>query len=390
MKWHGWLSGLAVVVLVSACGREQSPAASPPPPPEARSAAEQSAALDGVGRSLAQAIADPALRSLLHQELSRSPLKEGKLHLQTFLAGPGAPLREAMALATSRSPGALSQVLSQLGSMELYLPVAEHRQRWAGGDELIIATQWDEQKPPTGVDLKGTPVPLSLEAPPELPVLVVVPAEAFDANGVPYEDPEQQTVAFSDSKLGLWINAVHTNSSMYEPWTRGSPEFEFYLENTAVTPRANIICADEDLAIEPYKWNMDSDYYFSPFLIAGDDVFPQGTPYIITMWEDDDGRCEIKTSVDHVQETIKLFQSAYEVYKLIKSKDYINDQVVVHIRNAAIAGRALINGNDDYVGTSAGQIDISSKPVQFMRMNDNVKKVHTGWLHLQWKTDIAH
>ncbi len=99
---------------------------------------------------------------------------------------------------------------------------------------------------------------------------MLVPAEAFDTSGVPYEKPERETIAFSEFRMGLWINAVHTNSSQYEPWTRGSPEFEFHLQNTAESPRPTIICADEDLATEPYKWNMDSDYYFAPFLVAGE------------------------------------------------------------------------------------------------------------------------
>ncbi len=106
------------------------------------------------------------------------------------------------------------------------------------------------------------------------------------------------------------------------------------------------------------------------------------------MWEDDDGRCQVKTSVDFEKETMKLFLNAFEVFKLIKSKDFINDKIVVHVYNAAIAARSLILGNDDYVGISAGKVSISSDPVQFTLMNH--EKTPTGWIHLQWKADTAH
>ncbi|MDY7232003.1 hypothetical protein [Hyalangium rubrum] len=382
-----WLGSLAAGVLAVSCGREESTA--PPAAASSREALNADAASNAyreLGRTLAQSLRDPSLRALIHQEMARSDVKEGKLHLQNFLRGAGASLMRGMALATRGSEQDLSRLLHQLGPAELYMPVAAHRERWDGGPGLIIATQREEHETPLGVDLEGRPVALSLKAPPEVPTLVIVPAESFDENGLAYGSRSEVTT--SGSWTGMWINSLHTNAGQYEPWTKGSPEFELHVERANSNPRVSIVCADEDRAIEPYRWNMDGDNYSAPFLAAEQAQLPVGAGHVVSLWEDDDGRCSIRADKDYVKLTVDAFTNAYGAFKLIQSKEYENGQIIVKVYNAFIAARSLIEGGDDYVGTSAGEVNLTSGPQQFTFMSENMSP--SGWVILEWKTDTAH
>ncbi len=391
---HCWLGSLAVAVVVAACGREETPTVAAPPSermaPLVKTPPAKSTPLQETGRALALALKDPALRALIHQELAHSEVKEGKLHFQRFLRGAGAPLVAAMARATKRREDDVSGQLKQLGSAELYLPVEEHRQRWSGGPDLIVATQWEEDETPVGFDLEGRPVALSLEKPPDVPTLVIVPAESFDEEGLAYSRHLAKSANSPAAAwmTGLWINELHTNASQYEPWTKGSPEFEIHLEQADSDPRVSLSCSDEDLAVEPFRWDMNGDNYYAPFLVAEQNMLPTGTPRVISMWEDDDGRCTIKTNKDYVKLTTDAFTEAYDAYKLIHDKQYTNGQIFVQVYNAYINARSIISGGDDYVGTAAVLEDITPGPKEFTLMNENMNP--TGWGVIEWKTDTAH
>jgi hypothetical protein len=391
---HSWLGSLVAAAMVVACDREGTPTLAAPPVESAVSGVTAPSSkltpLQQTGRALALALKDPSLRALIHQELTHSEVKEGKLHFQRFLRGAGAPLVAAMGRAAKLREEEVSGLLKQLGSAEFYLPVAEHRQRWSGGSELIVATQWEESEIPVGFDLEGQPVALSLEKPPDVPTLVIVPAESFDAEGLAYGRHLAQsgTSPSLTAMTGLWINEIHTNSGLYEPWTKGDPEFEIYLEKADSDPRVSLSCADQDLAVEPFKWDMNGNDYSAPFLVAEQNMLPTGTPRVLSMWEDDDGRCTIKTDRDYVKLTTDAFTNAFDVYKLINNKQYTDGQIYVKVYNAYISLRSIISGGDDYVGTAAVMEDITTAPKQFTLMNQNMNP--TGWGFIQWKTDTAH
>ncbi len=349
-----------------------------------------------LARLVALSLADPSSRSALRQALATSTVKEGKLHLAAYLRA-GGPLLAALVRAGGVSEAAVFDLLDQVGSLEIYLPVVEHRARWNGGRELIVAVQLDEDQVPFGVDLDGRPVPLSLAGPPATPTLSIVPAESFDAQGRSLQRGRAKSTATTGSPgaalaatawTGIWINEVHVGN-LHESWTRGSPEFEMHLENAATDPRTTIICAEEDFSVEPYRWDMDAKDYYDAFLIAAQDEIPDRTRLVISMWEDDDGRCVLKTydGDDLVKLVTDYLNAVSDIYKAIEYKRFVDGQLVIALRNAYITGRALISGGDDFVGVAAGRSKITTTEKTLVLKDQNA--INQGYLRVQWRTGTA-
>jgi hypothetical protein len=342
--------------------------------------------------TLASALRDATVRRSLHAAMSASPVKEGKLHLQTYLRGEGRRQLSAMAAARHVTEDDLARSLDAMGSLEIYLPVKAHRAAWSGGEEVIVVSQAHERDLPFGVDLDGKPVELSLKAPPTQPVISIVPAESFNPDGKPHRRslgvdarPSGQTLAASFT--GFWINEVHVGDvSNYEPWTKGDPEFEMYLQNA--TTRGTVVCAEEDSSVEPYAWNMDSDDYTSPFLIAADSDLPANTPVVLAMYEDDDTRCVIKTDKDYIKLATDALMNASSAYQSIATKKCSNGSCLLSLYNTYVAVKSIVLSGDDFVGVSAGLADVGTTAKTFQLKDTNMNNV--GSLKLQWKTDVAH
>lgn len=129
-------------------------------------------------RAVAEALDDPALRGALLDRLRQSRHPEGKLHFSSLVADDALPFGEAFARAFKGPRRQLRAVLDSLMEFEIYLPVPEHRQAWAGGSNLIVAGLLDEAEEPVAFDLRGRRMrKVNRRAPPSTPVLVIVPVE---------------------------------------------------------------------------------------------------------------------------------------------------------------------------------------------------------------------
>jgi hypothetical protein len=349
-----------------------------------------------LARILALSLQDPSARAMLYAALKASVVKEGKLHLEAFLRADGAPLLAGMAAAGGASEEQVFDLLQRVGTLEAYLPVPEHRARWSGGADLVIATQLEEDEVPFGVDLSGRPVRLSLSAPPASPTLVIVPAESFDERGRPLKSsaapvglgevrPGAQSLTAPTTWTGVWINEVHVGD-LHEPWTRGSPEFEMHLDNATADPRTTLVCAEEDLSVEPYRWDMDGEDYYNPFLMAQESEIPPNAGLVIHMWEDDDTRCVLKVynASDYVRLTTDYLKAIADIYKGVLKKNFVNGRWVMKVFNAYIAARALINGGDDFVGVAAGLQRIDEIPKTFVLKDQN--GTNQGTIEVQWRS----
>lgn len=196
---------------------------------------------------LASALRQPEVREAVLREMQASPQAERKVLLGAFLRGRGARVLEAM---TSASPsGGMDGVLDLIratGPLEIYFPVAAHRDAWKGGAELMVATTLDEDVAPVGVTLDGRTLTLSAVAAPSVPTLVVVPAEGFDRFGAPKEASLRSefrrpaasralVTALGVNDRGLSVseraNYLKTTNDQ-EAWALGLPEFEISLAAT--------------------------------------------------------------------------------------------------------------------------------------------------------------
>lgn len=119
--------------------------------------------------------------------MRQSPVYEDKVLFNALLRenGLGTALVEAMARAGGVSNQEILMLADRAPTLEMYLPVPDHRASWDGSEEVIVATTLSEIETPFGVDLEGTEVQLSLEEAPQTVTIVLVRAESFDAAGAP-------------------------------------------------------------------------------------------------------------------------------------------------------------------------------------------------------------
>lgn len=391
----------AAAISLSACSDTSGPALPTDADAASASVAQGGPAYQRLARMVALSLREPSVRGMLQRAMTGSRVKEGKVHLNTYLRGEGAPLLRAMSRAGGVSEAEVLAVLAEAGSMEIYLPVETHRAQWQGGSGLIVASLIDDQQVPFGVDLDGRTLTLSKDMPPTTPTISIVPAESFDAQGKPWDrdlamGPNASLGAqgprFSlntTSWTGIWINEVHVGHD-YEGWGQGSPEFEIYYENA--TTREPIVCITEFRSVEPYRFNMDgTDYTGKPFLVAADNEVPENVPTVISMWEDDSEPCVLKPAgnVDYVKNATDALNSAYGAYKGIKEKGLTDGGVIVKVYHAALAIRKAFGGDaDEFVGVSAGTDNIDGTAKVFQLKNTNM--TNTGWISIQWKTDVAY
>ncbi|HEU0302368.1 MAG TPA: hypothetical protein VFR37_23115 [Longimicrobium sp.] len=347
-----------------------------------------------VAQLVALAIREPSARGIFYRASGNSPVKEGKLFLSGFLGGEGTPLLQAMARAGGIPVSEVQALVAELGPVEIYVPVAEHRAAWTGGSNVQVAFTAHDRAQPYGFDLNGGAVELSVKEAPAIPTVVITYAESFTAQGKAY-DADLAPAGGSNALAprfatltvpytGVWVDSISTNST-YESWASGSPEFELYVQNAQT--RANVACSGES-SIEPYKFNMDNTFYPHPVLLAADFELPQGAPMLIAMYEDDDTRCKIVQNKDYVKLATDAFTNAGAAYKALTSKEWVNGQWIMQLHTAVVNVIDIIQGNDEFVGVSTTSTNIDATPRRYTLRNDLMNA--TGTIRLQWRTDTGY
>lgn len=366
-------------------------------PFEAEASVSQNAASEAgprVAQLVALALREPSARGLFYRAQASSPVKENKLFLAGWLGGEGTPLLQAMARAGGMKVSEVQALVSQLGPVEIYLPVAEHRAAWTGGTDVQVAFAERDRAQPYGFDLNGRPVQLSIKDAPATPTVVVTYAESFDEKGVAHGANRPQAgpsgalsprlAVLTVPYTGVWVDSIKTNSD-FENWASGNPEFELYVQNAET--RGNIACSGES-AVEPYNFNMDGTSYRYPTLLAADYELPQSVPMVIAMFEDDDIRCKIVQDKDFVKLATDALTNANSAYKALSGKEWVNGEWIMQLKTAYVNVMSIIHGNDEFVGVSTTVSDINSLDSHHTLRNEN--SMATGIVRVQWKTDTGY
>src|SRR2546430_6928259 len=135
------LVALASLGAVIACG--DHPAVTALERPLAAPAAPRApavAAPEGLARTVALALADPAFRTYVKAQLDASPFREHKLPFQRFVAANGGRAAEAMARRAPATAAGVVRAANPAMPLEFYLPLPAHPAAWAGDERVLVAT----------------------------------------------------------------------------------------------------------------------------------------------------------------------------------------------------------------------------------------------------------
>jgi hypothetical protein len=364
----------------------------------------ETARLERQARRLARALGDPVFRRDLQGRLDASRVAEHKLHFQRLLKEDNGRILAAMSRATGEDESAVAADASSGLATELYFPVPGHRERWGGGPNVLVATALRDHEAPVAFDTEGRRRVLSAEAPPEVPVLGLVPAETdFDRL-----DGVTEVICFEDcggTGGGTPLPALRLTRAWfngdYEGWLKGNPEFELHVMGpTSPSDTINLLsyqCVGEH-APSGYTWDMNSSNWSGSaqvFTVAQMDAFQQtypGKAYLVFALEDDDGACQIRTDEDRAATMLRALSQAYKDYKAIKDIKVMTPDGIVRTLKAAQSGSDLLNAvynfiktNDDIIGFAvadsvAGRMSsIGHWVVLDKNLNAN------GWLNLEVK-----
>jgi hypothetical protein len=327
---------VATGVLLAACGERVPPTGVEEPGTASarRSApgAEQQQH-ERLARRLARALADPAFRIRVKTELDRSPFPESKIHFQAFLTRGGQPAAADIARLTGEAADAIRQDALAATALELYLPVPAHRSRWDGGAQVLVATALHDGDVPIAYDPQGRRIELSPDAPPDTPVLALVPAETrFDRPGRRIAAADAVCPlgggpvgaqcggsggSWGSTTPGLWMTYASFTQT-FEGWLKGSPEFEIHIlgqvgKSDSLT---SYQCAGEH-AGGPYTFDQNALTWTGNVLLfsqAQIDAYKQqhpGQSVRVFALEDDDTACQIKLDADRAGNLFRTIDSRY-------------------------------------------------------------------------------
>ncbi len=361
-----------------------------------------------LARSLALALGDPAFRAHVKGELDRSPFREHKLPFQRFLAaGPGGG--EALATMARRTGVAMADLAREADRaipLEMYLPVPEHRRRWTGDANVLVATAIADHDVPVAFDVQGNRHLLDPERPPSTPVIAVVPVEtdfsaapngiiclACDGGGY-YPPPPPPPPPAPPPAPGLYLTQAHFVDD-FEGWLKGSPEFEVHIlgQKGQTDSLTDYQCAGEKQPAPYYFDQNDLDWsgsvmLFSKAQLDAYNVAHPGQNVRVFVVEDDDTACEIKANRDIIGNLFKVVDGAYKA--ITAGNDSSNAFVKLFKQANAFqklwsALASFFNTNDELVGTAVASdvVGISYPGYNWIVKGEN--NATNGWIALQMK-----
>jgi len=405
MPRRTWPAAFALLAALTACA-DREPATAPPGGTPVEAAAPQTPHLERVARRFALAMADPAFRAEVKQELDASPYPEHKIHLRRFLAASGGRALGALARADGVPESQVDAEVQAAPQLELYLPVPEHRARWVGGEDLLVATAVMDHEAPIAFSPAGARRILSPDQPPPTPVLAIVPVET-DFDRVP--GPRPVTCAPTDDcggggsgggiigsvapLPGLYLTYSHFVKD-FEGWLKGNPEFEIHVmgQAGATDSLLDYQCAGEH-APAPYAFdqnNLDwtgSVMLFSQSQIDGYKAAHPGQSFRVIALEDDDTACKIKVDQDRWKSVVSSAGPIYRDFTgAIDSASFPRlIKAARNLQNFLSALASWITSSDDLIGNAIEDKVVAEYHTGANWVVKGESNVTNGWLKLEMR-----
>lgn len=319
------VSILALLALAAACAdRGDLPTTPDRQVPAAGTMSQDQLRYERLARRFALALNDAQFRRSVYEEIQGSRIRERKVHLQAFLS-PASFARGAVASAAGETSEAVGRDLDSQRDIEIYFPVADHRARWTGGRDLLVATAQRDGDIPVAYDTRGFRRELDPSRPPSTPVLALVPAEQSFAPGVSAliacleacGDTGGGGTANTNVVPGLYMTAT-SFSGTFESWLKGDPEFEVHImgQEGNTNTLSTVQCAGEK-AGGPYMFDQNGKAWTGSVLLASQtqlDTYKAqhpGQAFRIMVVEDDDETCKIKMDENGFERVLVLADSFY-------------------------------------------------------------------------------
>jgi hypothetical protein len=350
---------LAVVLGAVACTDRTSPEPSSEPPPI--NGDSPTAARERLAQRIALALRDEKFRAQLKRDLDRSPVREGKIQFQHYLAASHARATIALAQASGETGGAVSVDAARAPALELYLPVPAHRAAWTGDERILVATADDERQAPIAFSPLGERLVLDRDTPPDIPVLALVPAET-DFERVGHQaDFLGEGGGSSTPPTGLYMTNSHLAES-FESWVKGAPEIEVHMlgQAGATDSLTTYACAAEPAAGYYYFDQNSLDWSGSVLLMSQTQLNSYKQSHAnqnlrVFLVEDDDTPCKIKVDPARFANLIKEVEAAYPL--LTGGRDSVNGQLKIFKKANAIqrilkALASVLKTNDELIGNA--------------------------------------
>lgn len=132
---------------------------------------------DRLAQLFAKALASPAFRAYVKAQLDASPYPEHKIELQRFLPAASGRALRYLADGSNTTAADVQAELDRAIPLEVYLPVPAQRAAWSGDARVLVATALKDHDTPVAFDPAGHRYLLSADAPPNTPVIAIVPVE---------------------------------------------------------------------------------------------------------------------------------------------------------------------------------------------------------------------
>ena len=396
-------SALALLAALAACGDRDAPtspatSSAPAAGPAVISPTDvgERNSRERLARRFALALADPAYRASVKSQLDASPVREHKVHFQRFLKREGGRALRDLARISHNPEGAIETDAGKSVALEMYFPVPEHRAKWDGGTDLLVATALRDGEAPVAFDTRGRRQVLSAARPPVTPVLAIEPVETdFDAPASAAPFVCCAGGGGPTPPAGLYLTASHFVQS-FEGWLKGSPEFEIHiLGQSGQTDSLNSYqCAGEH-AGGYYAFDQNNlDWSGSVLLFSQQqlDSYKSQHPnqnFRILAVEDDDGACAIRMDNNRFRTFITVLQNSYP--NLTGGKDTTTSGIGKIVKRANAlqkilrAAYSFITTQDDLIGNAVEDVVTGEFHTGFNWIVKGESNATNGWIKLQMK-----
>jgi hypothetical protein len=394
---------LVLCALLGACSDPVSRTIAPTPLPDVIAStgsgaqSEERVALTKIARLIAVAMDNEPARQQLKRDLRAAPFREHKLELGSYLrSSEGRTLLSRMAEMSGGGESAVFASLSAIRPLELYMPVAAHRETWTGKADVLVVSQLEESTPIVAFDEAGREVALDIRTPPAQPTLSIVPVETRfdqpmdltksrnvrDKNGEaigtlePYEWRQSSLIACetcdgggsgggsTSIPPGIYLEFSRLIDAK-EPWVRGDPEVEVHIQGpymgSAPTYADDLSCSGERPYDSRKYFDQNGNFWSGRVLLFGEDevlAFTQkfSNGFHVMFWEDDNQPCTLKLDTNALT---SLLQSTAQATTTVAIK--VLPQANWVLVAAAFLGSLFSNAgawlttNDDFLGVAVDQ-----------------------------------